>query len=84
MLDGWKDTRNRPLINVIAISPKGAMFLKAIDCEGQVKDSEFISRILIKAIEMVASENVVQVVTDNAKNYKGANALVESRHDQIF
>ena len=82
--DGWKDTRNRPLINVIAISPKGAMFLKAIDCEGQVKDSEFISRILIEAIEMVGSENVVQVVTDNAKNCRGAGALVESRYDHIF
>ena len=62
--DGWKDTRNRPLINVIAMSPKGAMFLRAIDCEGQVKDSQFISRILIEAIEMVGSENVVQVVTE--------------------
>ena len=57
--DGWKDTRNRPLINVIAMSPKGAMFLWAIDCEGQVKDSQFISRVLIEAIEMVGSENVV-------------------------
>ena len=32
--DGWKDQRNRPLINVIAQSPKGAMFLKTMDCEG--------------------------------------------------
>eukprot|EP00253_Pinus_taeda_P002226 PITA_02226 len=30
--DGWKDQRNRPLINVIAQSPHGAMFLKAVDC----------------------------------------------------
>jgi len=60
------------------------MFLKAIDCEGQVKDSEFISRILIEAIEMVGSENVVQVVTNNAKNCRGAGALVESRYDHIF
>ena len=36
--NGWKDTRNQPLINVIAVSPKGAMFLKAIDCEGKAKD----------------------------------------------
>ena len=51
--DGWKDTRNKPLINVIAMSPKGAMLLKAIDCEREVKDSQFISRILIEAIDMV-------------------------------
>ena len=29
--DGWTDTRRRPLINIIATSPKGAMFLKAED-----------------------------------------------------
>ena len=53
------------------------MFLKAVDCEGQVKDSEFICRILIEAINMAGSENVVQVVTDNAKNCRGAGDLVE-------
>ena len=26
--DGWKDTRNQPLINVIVTSPKGAMFFR--------------------------------------------------------
>ena len=59
VLNGWKDTRNRPLINVIGVSPSGVMFLKAVDCEGQVKDSKFIYRILIVAIKMVGSENVV-------------------------
>eukprot|EP00253_Pinus_taeda_P014475 PITA_14475 len=58
--DEWKDQRNRPLINVIAQSPHGAMFFKAVDCEGQMKDSQFIANILIEAIELVGPENVVQ------------------------
>ena len=45
--DGWKDQRNRSLINVIAQSPKGAMFLKAVDCEGEQKDAQLIVDILI-------------------------------------
>jgi hypothetical protein len=45
--DGWTDTRRRPLINVIASSPKGAMFIKAEDCSGEIKDSKFIADILI-------------------------------------
>ena len=53
--DGWKDQRNRPLINVIAQSPKGAMFFKAIDCEGKQKDAQFIADILIEAIESVGA-----------------------------
>lgn len=35
--DGWKDARNRPLVNVIVESTRGAMFLKVVDCEGEVK-----------------------------------------------
>ena len=60
------------------------MFLRAVDCEGQVKDAMFISRILIDSIEMVGSENVVQVITDNAKVCRAAGALVEARYEHIF
>ena len=35
--DGWTDTKHRPFINIIATSPKGAMFLKVEDCSGEVK-----------------------------------------------
>lgn len=65
---GWKDSGNRPLINVLAVSPKGTMFLKAVGCEGQVKDGPIIANILIEAIKQVGPRNVVQVITTNAKN----------------
>ena len=32
--DGWTDTRRRPLINIIANSSKGAMFIRVEDCSG--------------------------------------------------
>ena len=82
--DGWKDCKNRPLINVIVVCPKGAMFLKAVDCEGQVKDANFIAQLLIESIEFVGVDNVVQVITDNAKVCKAAGALVEARYEHIF
>ena len=78
VLDGWKDARNRPLINVLVVSPKGAMFLKSVDCEGEFKDGQFIANILIEAIEQVGPRNVVQVITDNAKNCRAVGLLVES------
>ena len=81
---GWKDQRNRPLINVIAQSPHGAMFLKAVDCEGQMKDSQFIADILIEAIELVGPENVVQVITDNATVCRAAGLIVEGKYQHIF
>eukprot|EP00253_Pinus_taeda_P007358 PITA_07358 len=82
--DGWRDQRNRPLINVIAICPQGAMFLKAIDCSGVEKDATFISTILIDAIESVGSQNVVQVITDNAKVCRAAGLIVEGQYNHIF
>ena len=60
------------------------MFLKAVDCEGKVKDGPFIADILIEAIEQVGARNVVQVITDNAKNCRAAGLLVESRYQHIF
>ena len=51
--DGWTDTRRKPLINIIATSPKGAMFLKAEDCSGEVKDVQFIPDVIIKSIEQI-------------------------------
>jgi len=82
--DGWRDQRNRPLINVIAICPQGAMFLKAVDCSGIEKDAAFISSILIDAIESVGPQNVVQVITDNAQVCRAAGLIVEGRYDHIF
>eukprot|EP00253_Pinus_taeda_P015267 PITA_15267 len=37
--DGWTNTRHKPLINIIATSPKRAMFIKAKDCSGEAKDA---------------------------------------------
>ena len=82
--DGWKDARNRPLINVLAMSPKRAMLLKAVDCERHVKDRPFIANILIEAIEQVGARNVVQVITNNTKNCRAVGLLVEERYQHIF
>lgn len=60
------------------------MFLRAVDFEGEVKDAEFISRILIDSIEMVGNKNVVQVINDITKFCKATSALVEARYEHIF
>lgn len=60
------------------------MFLRAVDCEGQVKDANFIARLFIESIESVGVDNVVQVIMDNAKVCRAAGALVEAQYDHIF
>lgn len=60
------------------------MFLKAMDCEGHLKDSQFIADILIEAIEMEGPENVVQVITDNATVCKATCLIIEGKYQHIF
>jgi hypothetical protein len=84
IFDGWTDTKRKPLVNVIASSQTGAMFLRAEDCSSEVKDSKFIVDILISAIEQVGPANVVQVITNNAPVCKVAGLIVESRYHHIF
>jgi hypothetical protein len=45
-IDGWSDAQNRPILNVLAVCPKGAMFLGAVDTSGQVKSAEYIAQVL--------------------------------------
>ena len=72
------------MINIIATSPKGAMFLKAEDCSGEVKDAPFIADVIMAAIEKIGPSKVVQVITDNAPVCKAAGLIIESRYDHIF
>ncbi len=41
--DGWSDVRRRPLLNLFVVSPKGEMFLKAVDMGGETKDVVYIA-----------------------------------------
>jgi hypothetical protein len=64
------NTRHRPLFNVITVSPKGAMFLQAKDCSSEVKDSNFITEILI--------------ITNNAPICKATSLIVKGTYNHIF
>ncbi|KAF8389287.1 hypothetical protein HHK36_025980 [Tetracentron sinense] len=82
--DGWTDSQRRPLINFMAASESGAMFWKAINCEGEVKDKFFISNLINQVIEEVGPKNVVQVITDNAPVCSSAGLLIQGKYSNIF
>ena len=68
----------------MAVTESGPMFLKAINCEGEVKDKFFISNLIKETIMEVGSQNVVQVITDNAAVCKAAGMIIESQFPHIF
>ncbi|KAL9682294.1 hypothetical protein QQ045_014089 [Rhodiola kirilowii] len=82
--DGWSDPSRRPLINFIVCSESGPMFMKAVDCSGEVKGRDFIARLLREVIIEVGDENVVQVITDNASNCKAAGEIIEGYYPRIY
>ena len=82
--DGWSDAQRRPLINIMAVSESGPMFLKAINCEGETKDKHFIVDLLINTIQEIGFQKVVQVITNNAAACKVVGHIVEAKFRHIF
>ncbi|KAH1205718.1 hypothetical protein GmHk_16G046360 [Glycine max] len=82
--DGWTDAQRRPLINFMAISEEGPMFLKAIDGSKEYKDKHYMFDLLKDVIKEVGPQNVVQVIIDNALVCKAAGLLIEAEFPHIF
>ncbi|CAD6256685.1 unnamed protein product [Miscanthus lutarioriparius] len=74
----------RPISNFVCCFDKAPMFLRADNCEGWYKSKEYIAEKLRGIIEEVGRHNVVQIITDNAANCKGAGLIIESEYDNIF
>jgi hypothetical protein len=75
--NGWTSIRNQHLINVIGVSSSGVVFLAACDSSSISATSQNIAKLLLKTIDEVGSSNVIQVITDNAANCKGAGKIIE-------
>ncbi|KAL4653424.1 hypothetical protein ACB092_01G302200 [Castanea dentata] len=80
--DGWSDPQRRPLINIMAVSDGGPVFIKAIDGSGEFKDKHYIAGVLKDAIKEIGHEKVVQVITDNASVMKAAGSLIETKNTE--
>ena len=82
--DRWSDAQRRPLINIMAVSEGGPMFFKAINCEGETKDKNFIAYLLINTLQEIGPQKVVQLIIDNAAAYKAVGHIVEAKFRHIF
>jgi hypothetical protein len=72
------------LIIVIGVSASGAVFLTLHDSSSISATSQNISELLLKTIDEVGPFNVIQVITDNAANCKGAGKIIERMPPHIF
>ncbi|TXG73396.1 hypothetical protein EZV62_001975 [Acer yangbiense] len=83
-LDGWKDMRERTLINFLINSPKGSMFMESIDVSAYAKTGEKMFELFSKVVDKIGPSNVVQVVTDSASNNVLAGKLLEAKYPNLF
>nr|XP_043639154.1 uncharacterized protein LOC122610225 [Erigeron canadensis] len=83
MSDGWRDIRQRHLINFLVYCEKGISFLKSVDASNITNNSVNLCNLFAEIVEMVGSNNVVQIVTDNAANYKRAGELLCEKYPSM-
>ena len=84
VFDGWSDPQRRSLVNIMAVSDGGPVFIKAIDGSGEFKDKHYIVGVLKDAIKEIGHEKVVPVIIDNASVMKSAGVLIEGEYPKIF
>lgn len=73
---GWTDRKWRTILNFLVNSPKGTIFLKFVDASSICKIAGKIFEMIDTFVEEVGEDNVVQVVTNNAANYKAAGEML--------
>ncbi|KAL4558394.1 hypothetical protein LXL04_036594 [Taraxacum kok-saghyz] len=84
MSDGWSDRKNRSICNFLVNSPKGTIFLASIDTSNIMKTKEHVFAMLDEFVEKIGEEHVVQVVTDNAANYKAVGEMLMQKRKKLF
>ncbi|KAG6759688.1 hypothetical protein POTOM_036173 [Populus tomentosa] len=84
MSDGWTDKKRRSICNFLVNSPKGTVFLSSVDTSNISKTADKVFEMLDAIVERIGEENVVQVVTDNAANYKAAGQLLMGKRKRLF
>uniref|UniRef100_A0A6N2MSJ5 BED-type domain-containing protein n=1 Tax=Salix viminalis TaxID=40686 RepID=A0A6N2MSJ5_SALVM len=81
MADGWSNRRNAPIVNFLAYSPRGTVFLKSVDTSGLRKDKETLLEMFDEVVKEVGQENIVQFVSDNEASFKAAGKALQQRKE---
>ena len=84
MSDGWTDRKRRSICNFLVNSPRGTVFLYSLDTSDISKTADKVFKMLDDVVEFVGEENVVQVVTDNAANFKTAKELLMQKREKLY
>ncbi|KAI9191011.1 hypothetical protein LWI28_002130 [Acer negundo] len=83
MSDGWKGMRERQLLNFFVNNLYDTIFLKSVDASDAVKYATLLFNILDLVVEEVGEDLVIQVVMDNASNYKKVGEMLMKKMTRL-
>lgn len=85
MTDGWTGRRRRTILNFLVNNPKGLIFLKSIDALVISNTSNKVFMMIDDVVvEEVGEDNFVQVITNNASNYKAVVDLLMQKRKHLY
>ena len=76
--------RNVPIVNFLAYSPRGTIFLKSVDTLGLRKDKETLLEMFDEVVKEVGQENILQFVSDNKAAFKAVGKALQQRYGTFF
>jgi len=79
----WQIKKRRCICNFLVNSPKGTVYLSSVDTSNMSKTVDKVFEMLDAIVERIEEENVVQVVTDNAANYKAVEQLLMEKKKEF-
>jgi len=84
MSNGWTDKKRRSICNFLVNSRKGTVFLYSLDTSDISKTANKVLKMLDDAVEFVGEESVLQVVTNNAANFKAGGELLMQKREHFY
>jgi len=85
MSNGWTNKKRRCICNFLVNSPKGTnFFLSSVDTSNMSKTADKVFKMLCAILERIKEENIVQIIIDNAANYKVAGQLLMGKRKRLF
>ncbi|XLU42853.1 hypothetical protein S245_037667, partial [Arachis hypogaea] len=54
--DGWSDPHRRPLLDFMAVTESGPVFLKAVDYSDEIKDKDYVAK---QIRDVIREENLL-------------------------
>ncbi|OAY64417.1 hypothetical protein ACMD2_12940 [Ananas comosus] len=78
------DLKGRAFTNVIAYSPGCALFINSFECSRERKTAMYLKDILSSIIEDIGPNNVVQLITNNGRNFLAASDMLVGKYPRMY